>query len=153
MKINDPTSNVQTNSVISTQNETGQPGSAVESMPISRNVSRKLKPQMPLEDPVDEAVAQYVATPRLFRDFRSWSELADRFGISRMTAYRRSKELHVLQRVQWLVTNHKMAGDLVVKVNWERIVKGQVRAAVRGATGAAEFCKKVAWEDTQIFDS
>jgi hypothetical protein len=50
---------------------------------------------------------------------------------------------------QWLLTYHKLAGDLVVHRNWGRIVAGQVKAAIAGETRAAEFCKELAWPENQ----
>src|SRR5580692_8346882 len=108
---------------------------------------RKFDPREPLDRPEDEAIAQYLSAPRSIREFKSLSDLGLRFKISRMTVYRRSKQLEVLERTQWLLRNYKLAGDLVAKLNWERIVKGQVRAAVTGDTRAAEFCKAVAWAE------
>jgi hypothetical protein len=112
-----------------------------------RNRKRKTNGKKPLELPVDEAVAQYLAAPKSIRDFRTFSELAEHFKISRMTAYRRSKDPVVLQRAEWLLTHHKLAGDLIARLHWERIVAGQVKAAVAGDTKAAQFCKEQAWPE------
>jgi hypothetical protein len=103
----------------------------------------------PLESPEDEAIAQYLATPKLIREFKSITELAAHFKISRMTVYRRTKDLAVLQRTEWLLTHHRLAGDLVARLNWERIVAGQVQAAVAGDTRAAQFCKEQAWPEVK----
>ena len=62
-----------------------------------------------------------------------------------MTVYRRTKDLDVLERVDWLLTHHKLAGDLTARLHWKRIVAGQVKAAAAGDTKAAQFCKEVAW--------
>ena len=99
----------------------------------------------PLDSPADEAIAEYLATPKSIRQFKSFVELAKHFNISRMTAYRRSKDSSVLQRVEWLLTQHQLAGDLVARLHWRRIVAGQVKAAIAGNTKAAEFCKERAW--------
>jgi hypothetical protein len=108
---------------------------------------RRFDKTKPLNSPEDEAIAQYLATPKSIREFKSFSELATHFNISRMTVYRRSKDANVLERVEWLLTHHKLAGDLIARLNWERIVAGQVRAAVAGNTKAAIFCKENAWPE------
>ena len=103
----------------------------------------------PLDPPEDEAIAQYLSTPKSIREFKSFSELATHFNISRMTVYRRSKDSSILERVEWLLTHHKLAGDLIARLNWGRIVAGQVRAAVAGDTKAAIFCKERAWPEIE----
>ena len=115
-----------------------------------RKRKRKFNETKPLDSPEDEAIAQYLATPKSIREFKSFSELATHFNISRMTAYRRSKDSNILQRVEWLLRHHKLAGDLVARLHWGRIVAGQVKAAIAGNTKAAQFCKERAWpEDKQ----
>ncbi len=72
---------------------------------------------------------------------------------SHVTVYRRSKDSRVLQRVEWLLTQHKLVGDLVARLNWGRIAAGQVKAAIAGDTRAAHFCRDRAWpEDKQPRD-
>jgi hypothetical protein len=66
-----------------------------------------------------------------------------------MTVYRRSKDLSILQRVERLLMHHKLAGDLIARRSWERIVAGQVQAAVAGDTRAAQFCKEQAWPEVK----
>ena len=118
-----------------------------------RKRKRKWYWTKPLDSPQEEAVAQHLATPKSFREFKSFIELAKHFNTSRMTIYRRTKDLNVLQRVEWLSMNHKRAGDLVVRVNWPRIMLGQVKAAIAGDTKAAQFCKECAWpKDKQSED-
>jgi hypothetical protein len=107
----------------------------------------------PLNSPEDEAIAEYLSTPKSIRQFKSFIELAEHFNISRMTVYRRSKDLRVLKRAEWLLSPHKLAGDLAVHRNWARIVAGQVKAALAGDTRAAKFCKECAWpEDKSSLD-
>jgi hypothetical protein len=113
----------------------------------SRKRKRKFDKSKPLDSPEDEAIAQYRATPKSVRDFKSLTDLARHFNISRMTVYRRSKELSVLQRAEWLLQHHMLAGDLIPRLHWERIMAGQVRAAAAGDTRAAQLCKERAWPD------
>jgi hypothetical protein len=127
--------------------EAGSDPQTAPNPPDSRKRKRKFDRTKPLDAPEDEAIAQYLATPRSIREFKSFGELAKHFNISRMTAYRRSKDLSILQRVEWLLAQHKLAGDLVARLNWGRIVAGQVKAAVAGDTKAAQFCKERAWPD------
>jgi len=106
----------------------------------------------PLNSPEDEAIAEYLTTPKSIRQFKSFIELAKHFNISRMTVYRRSKDSSVLQRAEWLLSQHKLAGLVAVRRNWARIVAGQVKAAIAGDTKAAKFCKECAWpEDDLIY--
>lgn len=103
----------------------------------------------PLNSPEDEAIAQHLTAPKSIRQFKSFIELAKHFNISRMTVYRRSKDSSVLQRAEWLLSQHKLAGVLVVHRNWGRIVAAQVKAAVAGDTKAAQFCKECAWPEDE----
>jgi hypothetical protein len=103
----------------------------------------------PLDSPEDEAIAQYLATPKSIREFKSITELAAHFKISRMTVYRWTKDPEVLQRAEWLLTHHRLAGDLIARLHWERIVAGQVKAAIAGDTKAAQFCKEQAWPEVK----
>ncbi len=123
----------------------GQTG--LHRLDLPRKRKGKSNGKTPLDSPVDEAVAQHLAAPKSIREFRSFSELAGHFEISRMTVYRRTKDPVVLQRAEWLLKDHKLAGDLVARLHWERIVAGQVKAAVAGDTKAAAFCKQQAWPD------
>lgn len=119
----------------------------------SRKRKRKFDKSTPLDSPEAEAIAQYLATPKSIRDFKSLTDLARNFNVSRMTVYRRTKELSVLQRAEWLLQHHMLAGDLIARLHWERIVAGQVRAAAAGDTKAAQFCKERAWpEDSAVIN-
>lgn len=115
-----------------------------------RKYKRKFNKTKPLDSPADEAIAEYLSTPKSIRQFRSFTELAEHFTISRMTVYRRSKDPRILQRVEWLLTQHKLSGDLVARLHWDRIVAGQVKAAIRGDTKAAQFCKEAAWPEQPL---
>jgi hypothetical protein len=130
------------------KNNTTEVGSNVGS-DCPRRRKRKYNPKKPLNAPADEGIAQFLSTPRSIREFKSFNELAKHFNISRMTAYRRSKDLSVLLRVEWLVMHHKLAGDLIARLSWARIVAGQVKAAVSGDTKAAQFCKERAWPEEE----
>jgi hypothetical protein len=127
---------------------------ATQAAPNPPNLPRKRKREpdktKPLDQPEDEAVAQYLSTPKSIREFKSLSDLAKHFGISRMTVYRRTKDLIVLERVEFLLTYHKLAGDLLPRLHWERIMAGQVKAAAAGDTKAAQFCKERAWPEFDI---
>lgn len=103
-----------------------------------------------LDLPEDEAIAQYLATPKSFREFESFSALAKHFNISRMTVHRRTKDPRILGRAESLLQQYKRAGDIIARLHWPQIIAGQVKAAVAGDTKAAQFCKEQAWpEDEQ----
>ena len=111
----------------------------------SRKRKRKFDKTKPLDSPEDEAIAQHLAAPKSIREFKSLTDLAKHLNISRMTLYRRTKDLIILQRVEWLLTHYMLAGDLIARLHWERIMAGQVKAAAAGDTKAAQFCKERAW--------
>src|ERR1700746_1163654 len=60
-----------------------------------RKKRRKPNKTKPLYLPEDEAIAQYLSAPKSVREFNSFDELTKHFGISRMTVYRRTKDLIV----------------------------------------------------------
>lgn len=142
-----------TSDVTALQANDAAPQAAPNQPDLSRKKKRKPNKTKPLDLPEDEAIAQYLSTPKSIREFKSFDDLAKRFNISRMTVYRRTKDLIVLQRVEWLMMHHKLAGDLIARLHWERIMAGQVKAAAAGDTKAAQFCKERAWpEDPPLID-
>jgi hypothetical protein len=94
--------------------------------------------------PLDEALALHLAVPRSVREFRSFSDLAQHFNVSRMTCYRRKNPV-LLERVAWLLSENRFAGNLLIRQNWELIIRGQVRAAIAGSPRAADFCRQEGW--------
>lgn len=118
---------------------------STEQLNRPRRRKRKYNPARPLDCPEEEAIAQHLAAPKSIREFKSFVELAELFNISRMTVYRRSKDLSILQRVECLPMYHELAGDPIARRSRGRIVAGQVKAAIAGDTKAAQFCKERAW--------
>ncbi len=106
----------------------------------------------PFDDPAYEAIAQFFATPQQFRRFKSVSALAERFGVSRMTIYRRAGNVDVVQRIKWLIERSMRFGDLIASREWAGIVQAQVDAALAGDTRAAMFCMNRAWRQCSLFD-
>lgn len=100
--------------------------------------SRSLRPEL-------ETVAQFVATPRHFREIETFADLAQHLAVSRMTVYRWTRHPDVLKRVGYLLAENELKGDLVARLHWERIVQGQIQAAIKGDTKAALFCERRAW--------
>jgi hypothetical protein len=106
----------------------------------------------PLDDLAFEAIAQFFAAPRQFRQFKSVSALAEALGLSRMTIYRRAEDVDVVLRIRWLLTKSMFFGDLVASREWQAIVEVQVKAALAGDLRAAMFCQNRAWrQQTSIF--
>jgi len=105
---------------------------------------RKYNKKRPLE-PMDEAIAEYVAMPRTLRQFKSLDEIAKHFNVCRMTVHRHRMEIHVLERIDWLQRNNKLAGDQIARSNWTQIVISQVKAARKGNVVAARLCREIAW--------
>jgi hypothetical protein len=105
----------------------------------------------PLDYPELEAVAEFLATPKHIRDIKTFTDLAKHFNVSRMTIYRWTRDEDVLKRAEYLLTLNQLKGDLVARLHWDRIVMGQVRAAIKGDTRAAKFCEKRAWPENPLF--
>jgi hypothetical protein len=101
-----------------------------------------------LDDPAHEAIAQFFATPLQFRRFKSVRALAEHFGVSRMTIYRRAENVDVVQRIKWLLERSMHFGDLIACREWAGIMKAQVQAALSGDTRAAIFCQNRAWRQS-----
>lgn len=57
-------------------------------MDRGRSVGGRYDGHEPLEYPGHEAVAQYLAAPESLREFKSFSDLANHFHVSRMTIHR-----------------------------------------------------------------
>jgi hypothetical protein len=89
----------------------GEPQATLNPPDPPRERSRKSAKKNPLDSPEDEAIAQFLASPKSLREFKSVRELAAHFNISRMTVYRRSKDPRILARAEWLLKHHKRAGD------------------------------------------
>jgi hypothetical protein len=99
----------------------------------------------PLDDPAYEAIAKFFAAPQQFRQFSSVSALAEHFGVSRMTIYRRAANNDVVQRIRWLLRKSMLSGDVIACQEWPGIVQAQVTAALAGDLRAAMFCQNRAW--------
>jgi hypothetical protein len=105
----------------------------------------------PLDDPAYETIAQFFAAPRQSRQFKSVGALAEHFGLSRMTIYRRLEDVDVMLRIKWLVRKSMLSGDLIACLEWHGIVEAQVRAALAGDLRAAMFCEGRAWRQSSNF--
>jgi hypothetical protein len=133
----------------SAQEDIAKPQTTLIPADLPQKRKRKSDKKKPLDPIEDEAIAQYLASPKSIREFKSFSELAARFKISRMTVYGRSKDPRILARAEWLLEHHKRAGDLIARLSWPRIMAGQVKAAAAGDTKAAQFCKAQAWPEAK----
>jgi hypothetical protein len=97
-----------------------------------------------------EAVAQFIASPKSHREFKSLTALAKRLNVARMTVHRWRRDIDVLRRAEWLSLRNKMAGDLVPRREWVRIMEKAVEIAKSGDVQAMKFCEARAWpEDRQ----
>jgi hypothetical protein len=54
-----------------------------------RKRKRKFDQTEPLDSPVDEAIAEYLATPKSIRQFKSFSELAEYFSVPAQQGFER----------------------------------------------------------------
>ena len=108
----------------------------------------------PLSSPGHEAVAQYLATPKSLRNFRSDSHLAKHFEVSRMTVYRWKQIPDVIKRALWLSKCNQFIGDMHARQEWPRIMKRAVQMAIQGNINAIRFCEARAWaEKLQVTQS
>src|ERR1700682_2441833 len=98
-----------------------------------------------LEHPGREALAQFLAAPRSLREFKSYSALANYFHMSRMTIYRWTLEVEVMQRAYFLSMRNEIVGDLEARRAWPEIMRKQVANAKGGDLDAARFCESHAW--------
>jgi hypothetical protein len=117
---------------------------------FERKRKRNYDGSKPLGWPELEAVAQFLATPKPIREFKTFVDLAKHFNVSRMTIYRWSRHVDVLTRAEYLLAQNQLKGDLVARLYWDRIVMGQVRAAINGDTRAAKFCENRAWPESPL---
>jgi hypothetical protein len=99
----------------------------------------------PLEYPGHEAVAQYLAAPKSLREFKSDSDLAKHFHVSRMTICRWRHDPDVIQRAHFLSGFNEMAGDLLARQEWPRIMQKVVQKAINGDLQSIKFCESRAW--------
>jgi hypothetical protein len=118
-----------------------------------RKLRRNFNGQDPLDYPGHEALAQFLATPRSEREFKSLTALAGHFKVTRMTVHRWKRNPDVLRRAELVARGNKPAGDLIAKANWKPIVRAQVDAAIAGDTQAAKFCERRAWPEDGQADS
>jgi hypothetical protein len=103
-----------------------------------------------IEFPGLEAVAQYLATSKSLREFKSDSDLAEHFGVSRMTIHRAKKDIDVIKRAYWLSMRNQLDGDLVARREYPAIMEKAVELALEGGKiKAMEFCVKRAWPEAQ----
>jgi hypothetical protein len=101
----------------------------------------------PLDYPGHEAVAQFLATPKSDREFKSLTALANHFHVTRMTVHRWKQDIEVMQRAHWLSMRNQMAGDLVARSEWPQIMETAVQLAKAGDVQAMKFCESRAWPD------
>ena len=146
--------NDKTNSLESTSAAAIEANSAQPQPPDGHELVRRTDydGSQPHDDPACEAVAQFFAAPRRLRQFKSVGALAEKFGLSRMTVYRRAEDGDVVLRIRWLLRKSMLSGDLIACREWPGIVGAQVNAALGGDTRAAAFCLNRAWrQQTSIF--
>jgi hypothetical protein len=103
----------------------------------------------PLEYAGLEAVAHHLAEPKSLRQFKSDSDLAKYFRVTRMTIHRSKKNIDVIKRANWLAMRNKLAGDLIARREYPSIVQKAVEMAQRGNIKAMEFCAARAWPKDQ----
>jgi hypothetical protein len=104
----------------------------------------------PLEYPGHEATAQFLATPESEREFDSITALAKHFDVSRTTVYRWTQDIDVLRRAEYLSTQNKVTGKLIIRREWPEIMAKLVEKAKGGHVQATKVCADLAWpEDKQ----
>jgi hypothetical protein len=101
----------------------------------------------PLPYPGHEAVAQFRAAPPSLRKFESLTALATHFKVTRMTVHRWRQDIDVMQRTYWLSMRNKVAGDLLARQAWVRIMKKVIEMAKKGDFRAIKFIESRAWAE------
>ena len=99
----------------------------------------------PIEWPGLEAVAQYLAAPKSLREFKSDNDLAKHFLVTRMTIHRWKLHPDVIKRAHWLSNRYRLAGDLLVRINWPQIMQKASEKAMKGDMQAIKSCEEIAW--------
>jgi len=128
-----------------------QPQETLAAIPgASRERRENYDGSQPLDSPGHEAVAQFLATPKQFRQFKSTTALAKHFAVSRTTVYRWVKDFAVARRAQWLSMRNKVFGDFIARRELPSIIKAQVERALAGDTRAAIFCLTRAWPEDPL---
>lgn len=108
----------------------------------------------PLEYPGHEAVAQYLASPKSIREFKSDNHLAKHFRVSRMTICRWKHDPDVIRRAHYLSEINQMVGDLHARREWPRIMQMAVQKALEGDLPSIRFCESRAYpKELQIQQS
>jgi hypothetical protein len=98
-----------------------------------------------------EAVAQFLAAPTSLRKFKSLAALAAHFKVTRMTVHRWKQDSDVMQRAYCLSLRNKIAGDLLARQAWLRIMEKVIEMAKKGDFRAIKFIELHAWaEDLEI---
>ena len=104
----------------------------------------------PLEYPGHETVAQFLATPKSMREFKSVTALAKHLGVTRKTIHCWMNDVDVMRRAEFLSMRNKTTGDLTARREWSKIMENMVRVAIGGDVAAAKFCEERAFpEDRQ----
>jgi hypothetical protein len=62
-----------------------------------------------------------------------------------MTIYRWKQDSDVIQRARWLSTQNEVAGDLVARREWTRIMEAAAKLAISGNVAAMKFSESRAW--------
>jgi hypothetical protein len=98
----------------------------------------------PLAHPGHEATAQYMSHLRQDRELKTATELANSLGVTRQTIHRWMKEPGVLRRAYHLTAIRKWQGDVIGRLAWARIMRGQAKKAEHDTT-AAKFVAEQVW--------
>jgi hypothetical protein len=108
--------------------------------------------QSPLEYPGHEATAQFLATAKSIREFKSDEDLAKHFHVTRQTIFRWRHDADVIQRALFLSEKNQMAGDLLARQEWPGIMERVVQKAIKGDLQSIKFCESRAWPKEPQFE-
>jgi hypothetical protein len=102
-----------------------------------------------------EAVAQFLAAPAAsLRKFKSLTALATYFKVTRMTVHRWKQDVDVMQRAYWLSMRNRIAGNLLARQAWLRIMEKVIEMAKNGDFRSIKFIESRAWaEELEIQQS
>jgi hypothetical protein len=94
-----------------------------------------------LPDPRDEAIAQWLATPKRERKERRQSDFAAIQGVTSRWLRELSARPDILERCRFLVSTNQEKAKLAVQREMVGIVEKQIEKALGGDNGSATFCK------------
>ena len=103
----------------------------------------------PLELPGHEAVAQFLATQKSLREFKTVTALAKHFNITTKTIYCWMKDDNVMRRADWLSMHNILIDNVAIRCEYPLIAAKMVAMALAGNIPAMKLCADIVREEDQ----